>query len=306
MRIFINGAQVAQNTNVTHTMSVLQNDGSLPGLPDYAYIGASLYNGDGGFAGSYEDFRIYDHEFTMSDIGKNTILGPNRSGEILKLVVNTTSGSINIVNEQSDIDLPIDYYNISSAMGALSPGGWTSLDSGEGGDPDGDGWDEGETTTNVLQEFFLGASGETFVGAGNESLGAAFNTNIFGPGVAGDLVFEYGGPSGLLIQGAVEYITMAVPGDYNQDGFVNAADYTVYRNRKAGIGGTTLPAGTEGATPGVTTIEDYNFWKTAYTGGPGSGASVQGGDVPEPATLVSLIFGGLLMFGCSIGRRRVR
>jgi hypothetical protein len=50
-------------------------------------------------------------------------------------------------------------------------------------------------------------------------------------------------------------------GDYNEDGTVNAADYTVYRNRKAGIGGTTLPndAGEEGVT-----IDDYDYWKAHY------------------------------------------
>jgi hypothetical protein len=81
------------------------------------------------------------------------------------------------------------------------------------------------------------------------------------------------------------------PGDYNDDGTVNAADYTVYRNRKSAIGGTTLV--NEGLTLGNVTIEDYEFWKDHY-GEPGNqGAGLpEGASVPEPATMVLLIFAG--------------
>jgi hypothetical protein len=81
------------------------------------------------------------------------------------------------------------------------------------------------------------------------------------------------------------------PGDYNDDGTVNAADYTAYRNRKAGIGGAALV--NEGATVGQVTIDDYNFWKAHY-GEPVQGAGVPGSalNVPEPATIVLWIMAG--------------
>jgi hypothetical protein len=70
-----------------------------------------------------------------------------------------------------------------------------------------------------------------------------------------------------------------VPGDYNDDGIVNAADYVVWRNN---LGGTTLP--NEGASPGVIDIEDYSFWRSSYGNG-GGGGSIQAVNVPEPCTL---------------------
>lgn len=53
---------------------------------------------------------------------------------------------------------------------------------------------------------------------------------------------------------------MAVQGDYNQDGLVDAADYTVWRD--AMVSGESLP--NEGATPGLVTAEDYTVWRNHY------------------------------------------
>jgi hypothetical protein len=72
-----------------------------------------------------------------------------------------------------------------------------------------------------------------------------------------------------------------LPGDYNDDGVVDARDFVVWRNN---YGGTTLP--NEGASPGVVDIEDYNFWRLAY--GNGNGASLQAANVPEPRTFCLL------------------
>ncbi len=84
-----------------------------------------------------------------------------------------------------------------------------------------------------------------------------------------------------------------VAGDYNDDGIVNAADYTVYRNRQAGIGGTALA--NEGVTLGMVTVDDFNFWKARYGSTSGSGASVFDAlaSVPEPATLLLCVFAAL-------------
>jgi hypothetical protein len=88
----------------------------------------------------------------------------------------------------------------------------------------------------------------------------------------------------------------AVPGDYNNDGTVNAADYTVWRDHL----GQTFQLDNEGAgqTEGQVTSEDYDFWKSQFSAG-GGGASAIG--VPEPATA------GLLFVAAALGglaRRR--
>jgi hypothetical protein len=69
-----------------------------------------------------------------------------------------------------------------------------------------------------------------------------------------------------------------VPGDYNGDGIVNAADYTVWRDHL----GQTFQLQNEGpgVTPGHVTSEDYSYW-TAHFGAssPGSGSSAGSGAV---------------------------
>lgn len=75
-----------------------------------------------------------------------------------------------------------------------------------------------------------------------------------------------------------------VPGDYNNNLVVDAADYTVWRNN---LGGASLP--NEGASPGIVDQADYAFWKTNFgNSGSGSGA-LSASAVPEPATIAGLM-----------------
>ncbi len=75
-----------------------------------------------------------------------------------------------------------------------------------------------------------------------------------------------------------------VPGDYNEDDKVDAADYTSWRDNLGK--NIALPNEDPSTTPGVVTQEDYLFWKTQFGATAGSGFSAA---VPEPTT-------GLLSF----------
>jgi hypothetical protein len=79
---------------------------------------------------------------------------------------------------------------------------------------------------------------------------------------------------------------VGTPGDFNDDTFVNAADYVLWRNDPAAYGGN--PAG-------------YNTWRANF--GAGSGSGLGSGAVPEPTMLAMAMIAGF--FG-SIGSQRRR
>jgi len=67
------------------------------------------------------------------------------------------------------------------------------------------------------------------------------------------------------------FASAAIPGDYNGNGTVDAADYVKWRKNPTDFGGT--PGG-------------YNTWRTNFGKPPGSGSSLAGSAVPEPGTIV--------------------
>jgi hypothetical protein len=91
-----------------------------------------------------------------------------------------------------------------------------------------------------------------------------------------------------------------LPGDYNNDGVVDAADYTVWRDT-IGQSVTILTTGADGDGDGKITMADYQVWSAHFgnTLSSGAGASANSA-VPEPATLWMLLAGILTL--CS--RRR--
>ncbi len=87
----------------------------------------------------------------------------------------------------------------------------------------------------------------------------------------------------------------AVPGDYNNNSVVDAADYVIWRES---VGADSLPnrgPGIEGAVGPA----DYDFWRSVFgTAAPGLGASTA---VPEPAAAATLLIGFLFV---ALSRRR--
>lgn len=90
---------------------------------------------------------------------------------------------------------------------------------------------------------------------------------------------------------------IGLPGDYNDDGVVNAADYVVWRDS---LGANSLLNEGEGVSPGVVDGDDYNFWVTQFGNGSGGG-SASAANVPEPSSLGMMAL--LLTLGW-IGRRK--
>lgn len=88
------------------------------------------------------------------------------------------------------------------------------------------------------------------------------------------------GPFGLALpwDGVTLNVSNVTPGnltgDYNNNGIVDAADYTVWRDNLGSF--TTLPGDT---TPGFVSQSDYTVWKSNF-GAVGSAATTS---IPEPA-----------------------
>jgi hypothetical protein len=84
--------------------------------------------------------------------------------------------------------------------------------------------------------------------------------------------------------------TSAVPGDYNQNGTVDAADYTKWRNSLDGPA-DSLP-NRNSLNSGVINAADYDFWKSRFGESSGSGSvGVAGISAREPATWIVLSLG---------------
>jgi hypothetical protein len=85
-----------------------------------------------------------------------------------------------------------------------------------------------------------------------------------------------------------------LPGDYNGDNIVNAADYTVWRNTR-GQTGTGLAA--DGNHNNAIDIGDFTIWKTNFGQvGSGSGSS-EAASVPEPCGIALVLIALLLVSG---------
>jgi hypothetical protein len=212
-----------------------------------------------------------------------------RSLSELTLEINTTTGAMRIVNNEST-NFDLKFYEIRSLAGSLKPDSWLSLDDTDAS-PDiaGLGWDESpHIGPKLLNEVRLQQT-NTLAPGKFEALGEAFNTAN-----PRDVLFFYGGPGDATLRmGAVQYVSgaSALAGDYNDDGIVDGADYVLWRK-----GG---PLANEGRSTGVTDQADYHFWRLRYgasTAVP-SGTALRNESVPEPGY-------GLLLTGLIIFRRR--
>jgi hypothetical protein len=106
-----------------------------------------------------------------------------------------------------------------------------------------------------------------------------------------------GGNDLLLLPGAA---TLGMPGDYNNDGAVDAADYVMWRK----VLGTNDPLGGNGdetgGSAGVVDSADYTHWRENYGAG---GAGAGGGAVPEPSAFLIVTLG---LCGSAAARNRQR
>jgi hypothetical protein len=104
-------------------------------------------------------------------------------------------------------------------------------------------------------------------------------------------------PEGLLLD---PFIRPGVPGDYNDNGTVDAADYVLWRK----YNGQSVALANDG-TPNTVSNADYDMWRANYgmTVGSSSGAGLSASSIPEPASAMLLILAAVAIAGAFCGRR---
>jgi hypothetical protein len=107
--------------------------------------------------------------------------------------------------------------------------------------------------------------------------------------------FAGDGPLGISTDFNLIISSAGIPGDYNSNGVVDAADYVLWRN-----GG---PLQNEIETQGTVDAADYTAWRAHFGNTSGAGALVVVLEsIPEPATVLLAVLGLLAM---SVRTRRL-
>jgi hypothetical protein len=269
-------------------LSELMTAASAPGAPSYSvsyWINTTTTN---------------QHQFTILSNWGNSASNPGRFTYVFGFNV---AAGVPQMRGQTRFNTSVtgngtDIFARPASTATLNDGSWHMLT-----------WTF-DTTSGQLISYFDGMQVDTFMSAaaslnmiqssstvGSFGLKGDDNTNPFINGsysLDEAWVFQ-----GVLTAGQISGLfsannvgaAPAVTGDYNSNGVVDAADYTVWRDR---FGQTFALAGENptAATPGLVDQEDYDFWRARFglTTGRGSVAGANA-TAPEPGTGVILIVG---------------
>ncbi len=97
-------------------------------------------------------------------------------------------------------------------------------------------------------------------------------------------------------------VTPNLPGDYNQNGAVDAADYTVWRDN---LGASFALPNRDPASTGAVSQADYDFWLNQF-GAVMSSAQPSTAAVPEPHAILLAALTMLCATSLRLGLRRAR
>lgn len=144
------------------------------------------------------------------------------------------------------------------------------------------------------------ASGTSFALAAASAAQVFFDTSTLGMKTGTLLVStasQAAANSSVSIPFSYEVVANGLVGDFNDDGFVDAADYTVWRDTFA-TEGVNLPADADGN--GIVNLADYHLWRDHF--GTSSAISV-GAAVPEPGS-IAIVAALVLAVAAPRGLRR--
>ncbi len=286
---------VLSEVNLSQSLTIAGQSSVSIGLPYEVFTPGTIGEAEPSFV------------FTYSETGVGVLPGDVEfevDNDVV-LVVDPITGDA-ILQNQSIFDVNIDSYVIQSAPGVLDPGSWVTLQTSQGS-----GWIAAPGNSSFLSEGRL--LGSSLLVANGESLpiGSPIAPALLDD--ESDLIFQYstaavdGSPAELGLVGGVLFRSLAVglPGDFNNDGTVNLADYGVWRDNL----GAATDAALNGNGDGVDGVDqdDYDLWKSRFgsvasaltAGGPLSAST---SSVPEPATWLLAVAGAIAGLRCRHGR----
>lgn len=130
--------------------------------------------------------------------------------------------------------------------------------------------------------------------------------SVTGGTTSGSFVVNYG-PASAFDPKRIVLSAFQITGDYNLDGAVNAADYSIWRDTLGSTTDLRANGNNTGASAGKIDAADFDAWKTNFgkkATGLGSGSlAVDGAVVPEPALTAVLLILAFSLSGCRRKRR---
>jgi hypothetical protein len=294
------------STDFGGELHVTKFDLENPGVSTLAVAGTFVFENGSSTTLTIGDLRL-ENTLTVvqagadfTDVGGGETL-INRPLRTLRLLDGVTSGDLAVlIRNEGTLQLgtsagqvsAVDYEQTATGEWDIDVGG-TGLDEFDRLRLSGTASLAGRLDLSLIDGFFP-KLGQTFnILSATGGVSGRFNSIVQPPALpaAGLMLDVLYNPTFVQLVVSV-YLT----GDYNQNGIVDADDYTVWRdNLGAKI---ALPNEDPAQTPGWVTPEDYDVWKLHFgeTAGSGSaGASPSPLGVPEPASLALAIIGVLLL-----------
>ncbi|TWT76824.1 hypothetical protein Pla123a_22470 [Posidoniimonas polymericola] len=300
LSLYLNGALVSSGPVVGDGNDVPFDAGLMNDVNNW--LGRAQWP-DPLFDGSYNEFNVYDHALSATEVSDAFAAGPVASEAIPTLIVDRATGEMTLTNLEGD-SLSLAGYNISSAAGALDSAGWTSINAGGTFDPNGN-WVASSTTAELIAEADGGDGGD--LSSGEEaSIGAAWS-----PSRIEDVAFNFTLVGGTEMIGEVQYVNVDggyARSDLDADGDVDADDFAAFvANSGADLSGLSLYESAVSGDldgDGDNDYRDFRLFKADFIAANGSVAfaALSGAAAPEPAAATL----ALLVTGVVAGVRRRR
>jgi sulfatase modifying factor 1 len=249
-------------------------------LPSFDEWYKAAYHKNDGATGNYFDYPTASDTEPTSDQPPGTT-SPNPANTANFLLNDGLANGFNdgyAVTGSPAINNTLNYLTDVGAYN-LADSAYGTFDQG------GNVWEW--TDTNALETRRVGGgawiNAPSFLAAANATNGAVTDTesNTIGFRVA-------------------RVVPGLLPGDYNGNAALDAADYTIWRDTLGSTTDLRANGDNTGASQNIIDQADYDFWIDEFTES-GGGVIVESGPVPEPSTLLLL----LASMGCSsLGQRR--